>query len=383
MARRIFLLVLLISWLTANLLWGAEWQFRGLGNLGGDFGSGKSSQAFGISGDGQFVAGDSLATAGLGITTGTEALLWTRQGAIIRVGTLSTKHAESSAKAVSNPAQAVSNAAARKSVQGRVVVGEGQTEDGKRAFRWSDSKDGARIESLGVLPEHDESVAWGVSGDGTVIVGESSSLSEELAFVWTAGKMVALGDLPGGKKDSAALAISLDGKTIVGRCGSRNGTEAFVWKDNIMQGLGSLKREGFESRAFGVSADGKVVVGESLSPRGYEAFRWDRETGMQPLGDLPEGEFESKASGVSADGNTIVGTANSENGAEAFVWTPTEGMQSLRQLLRKSGLPKGWRLQEACAVSSDGTVIIGIGQKTVGNGPNPPKETSAWIIQCF
>ncbi len=357
MARRIFLLVLLISWLAANLLWGAE--FHAFGDLGGDDGYGKTSQALAIAGDqGRFfVVGDSLATAGLGITIGIEAFLWEKPNARTRVGTLTTKDAYSSAKAAA--------------LQGRLVVGESHTEEGKRAFRWS-RLDG--IVSLGVLPEHDESVAWGISGDGRTIVGESSSPDEELAFRWTAGEIVALGHLPGGKNESTAMAISFDGTTIVGHSNSQNGTEACAWTAGGIKGLGSLDGDRFASRAFGVSADGAVIVGESLSSNGPEAFRWTQQDGMQPLGDLPQGEFRSRASGVSADGKTIVGTATSDIGLEGFILNSANGIRSLGRLMTQKGLAKGWRLCEARGISSDGKVVIGIGR-------NPKGESAGWIAE--
>ncbi|MFW6170399.1 MAG: PEP-CTERM sorting domain-containing protein [Planctomycetota bacterium] len=350
-------LLLSVSWLFANVLSASEWHFYALGNLGGSTGYGKTSQALGVSSDGRHVVGDSLATAGLGITTGTEALLWTKPDSRTNLGTLSSENVFSSAKAVSSG--------------GDVVVGVSQTADGKRAFRWSPS-DG--MVSLGVLPGHDESVARGVSADGTVIVGTSSSLVEEMAFRWVAGKMEAIGDLPGGKNESAALAISRDGKTIVGRSHSENGTEAFAWTADQMRGIGDLPGQRFASRAFAVSADGTVIVGDSFSEQGIEAFRWTQDTGMVGLGDLPGGVFRSKANGTSADGDTIVGMATSKNGSEAFIWRPKTKMQSLNQLLQQRGLARQWQLQKACGISDDGGVIIGVGQ-------NPNGETAGWILE--
>ena len=53
--------------------------------------------------------------------------------------------------------------------------------------------------------------------------------------------------------------------------------------------LGDLPGGRFQSAAIGVSGDGHVVVGEGSSPQGREAFRWTAETGMIGLGDLPGG----------------------------------------------------------------------------------------------
>ena len=43
-----------------------------------------------------------------------------------------------------------------------------------------------------------QSRAYGVSSDGSVVVGGSSSTSGTEAFRWTSSGMVGLGDLPGG-----------------------------------------------------------------------------------------------------------------------------------------------------------------------------------------
>ena len=62
------------------------------------------------------------------------------------------------------------------------------------------------------------SLAFDVSGDGTVAVGvaRTGDASYE-AFRWVEGfGMVGIGDLPGGDFNSVARSVSLDGNTIVG-----------------------------------------------------------------------------------------------------------------------------------------------------------------------
>ncbi|MCH7603269.1 MAG: hypothetical protein IIB54_10920, partial [Planctomycetes bacterium] len=56
------------------------------------------------------------------------------------------------------------------------------------------------FQGLGDLPGGSiSSGAWGVSADGSVVVGVSSSTSGQEAFRWTSGGgMVGLGDLAGG-----------------------------------------------------------------------------------------------------------------------------------------------------------------------------------------
>ena len=69
-----------------------------------------------------------------------------------------------------------------------------------------------------------------------------------------------LGDLPGGSFDSYAYGVSGDGSTVVGRSTSGSGNEAFRWTESGgMQGLGDLQGGSFYSYANGVSGDGSTV----------------------------------------------------------------------------------------------------------------------------
>ena len=101
-----------------------------------------------------------------------------------------------------------------------------------------------------------------------------------------ASTFMGLGDLPGGEFVSQAWGVSADGSTVVGSSLSDKGQEAFRWtKQSGMQGLGglSLSQKRFVSVASAVSADGSVVVGASMSGNGVQAYRWIDGIG-QPLG---------------------------------------------------------------------------------------------------
>ncbi len=363
MARRLFFLVLAATWLLANLLWGAEWKFTDLGNLGGDEGGGKSSQTWGISRDGSIVVGDSISAALLGVPKGTEAFVWQSPGRMQGLGTLAAQPFFSSARAASR--------------QGRVIVGESRTANGLLAFRWTAQQN---LEPLDLLPRHDESVAYAVSGDGTIIVGECRGREATTAYRWTEAEgPQPLSGIPGGRPRSTAYAISDKGAVIVGQCDSQQGSVACLWNDaSAVRGLGDLPGGRVASVAYGVSADGTVVVGSSFGEQGAEAFRWTDGDKMMGIGDLPGGDFFSTAYAVSADGQTIVGQATTDRGSEAFVWTATTGMQSLQSLLKPKELPRGWQLVEARGISDDGQRIVGIGAIDVGQNTKWP---SAWLLE--
>jgi probable HAF family extracellular repeat protein len=245
------------------------------------------------------------------------------------------------------------------SADGSVVVGLAYNAAGqRRAFRWTEN-DG--MQNLGTLPGGGTSVALGVSADGSVVVGWSTNAAGQLrAFRWTAsGGMQALGTLGG--SESIASGVSADGSVVVGLAYNAAGQRrAFRWTENDgMQNLGTLG--GLESAAYGVSADGSVVVGWADNAAGQRhAFRWTVDGGMQDLGTLPGGGW-SVASGVSANGAVVVGWTyyyvdDSEVGyyERAFRWTASGGMQALGTL---GGGYYSYSL--AYGVSADGSVVVG------------------------
>lgn len=71
------------------------------------------------------------------------------------------------------------------------------------------------------------------------------------------------------------------------------------------------------------------------------------------LGDLPGGYFESEAYDVSSDGSVVVGLGSSAAGFQPVRWTPDGGLEALVE--QPSG---GWRIR-ASGVSANGTVIVG------------------------
>jgi probable HAF family extracellular repeat protein len=172
--------------------------------------------------------------------------------------------------------------------------------------------------------------ARGVSGDGAVVIGSGYGQ----ALRWDSdGCGVGLGVLGGNGLDnySQALGVSADGSVVVGGSSSAGGDEAFLWTPVVgMIGLGDLPAGVFFSEAHGVSADGSVVVGRASSDRGDEAFIWDESHGMRSVQTLLETDFGVDLTGwhleiaidISADGRTIVGTGTNPSGnTEGWVAT--------------------------------------------------------------
>ena len=229
------------------------------------------------------------------------------------------------------------------SADGTAVVGCGNSAAGTEAFRWTRARG---MEGLG-FPE-----AFAISADGSMVVGYRHIAKQAEPVRWTRdGGTVCLGKLPDYSYGSAN-GVSADGSVIVGTYGENNNI-TFRWTPGRgIAGLPGLPGAVVRCEARAVSADGAVVVGESRYESDYdEAFRFHADTGLIQLGVLP-GDSSSVADGVSADGSVIVGSSFGA-ATQAFRWTQQTGMIGL------GTLPDGSRNSRACGVSADGSIIVG------------------------
>jgi hypothetical protein len=134
-----------------------------------------------------------------------------------------------------------------------------------------------------------------------------------------------IGDLPGGRFQSEALGISDDGKMIMGRSSSaRFEEEGFrsTVRDSViaLQALQGPAGAPVSSEPRALTPSGHIIAGKTASSRGIEAARWEAATGWVGLGDLEGGTFASQALGISADGAVIVGWGSSQAGFESARW---------------------------------------------------------------
>ncbi len=243
---------------------------------------------------------------------------------------------------------------------GQVVVGWSDSTSGhqaREAFRWTATEGMVGLNNPGADPAV-YSRAIAASHDGSVIVG-----SRDLAFLWTAeGGMVFLDDLtPGDLNAFAANGVSADGSVLVGNAFRHTAMEAYRWTaQSGAVGLGFLSKVISDSGAAAVSADGLIVTGQSMSgPPDVEAFRWTLKTGMVGLGGLtklPPGFFYALGFGISADGSTIVGQAATVECEEAFRWTAETGLESIDPLHGTTFF------STARDASADGSIIVGLGE---------------------
>lgn len=200
------------------------------------------------------------------------------------------------------------------------------------------------------------STAYGISADGSVVVGLGWLPSFKAhAFKWSAATgSVDLGALDG--MSSRANGVSGDGQVVVGWDEDPTGPRRPAYWDASGEHL-----LGAVGEAWDATHDGGVIVGDENG----ECFRWTAAGGVELLGRVRGADpIFDVATGlsVSADGETIVGTCGSFfNGNKAFVWRRGAGIVELRALLIAYGVQglDNVALTEASAVSADGNTLAG------------------------
>ena len=341
----------------------AQATFTGLGHLGSSV---SYSEGYGVSGDGKVALGMSLISGGIG---GLSVAFGWSQSTIVPIF-----------DALGGSAYAWGA-----SGDGAVIVGYADygafSPLGVQAFVYTATSGGVLLGDFAANTGVPRSFARAISADGTTIAGTGTSSRGTEAFVLrlSDGQFVGLGALSQANFTSWAYGVAGDGSVVVGASYSAaQELQAFRWTAaGGIQGLGFLASPPNLARwgqAEAVSADGNVVIGEcrsNNSQNGLEAFRWTPSAGMVGLGDLDGGSFQSFAFAASRNGSVIVGRATIEGVAgpfgggsapRAFIWDAAHGMRDLQQVLQDAGAPiTGWKLQEARGVSADGRTIVGTG----------------------
>jgi uncharacterized membrane protein len=271
------------------------------------------------------------------------------------------------------------------SFDGSVIVGMSSSALGIEAFRWTSM---TAIEGLGDLPSDNtyySSIAYDVSDDGETVVGAGAGVFCDVtgeAFVWTpTTAMVGLGLVPAGRMVSSAQGVSSDGTTIVGWGQTGRGTQAIKWKFGVpgFVELGDLPGGAFESRAYGISGDAGTIVGTGAQVHDQQAVAWYRNGEIVDLGQLPAGSIKAEALDASADGSVIVGVMYTDKGDEAFVWDALHGVRPLTSLLADGSWldVAEWQFLRANGVSADGMTVV-------GEGISPDGRPEGWVayIRC-
>ncbi|MBL0921151.1 MAG: PEP-CTERM sorting domain-containing protein [Phycisphaerales bacterium] len=180
---------------------------------------------------------------------------------------------------------------------------------------------GSAAMGLGDLPGGDShSHVQGMNGDGSIHVGYANSASQsgglwgEAARWVNGGPPESLGDLPGGAFNGYAFGVSDDGGVIVGFSTTALGVEAFVWDaENGMRLLRQVLEDDYGLDLTGwvlrvasaVTPDGRRIVGSGLNPDGLSEG-WVVDLGCELAADVDgDGDVDF------ADLNALLGNFNS------------------------------------------------------------------------
>ena len=223
---------------------------------------------------------------------------------------------------------------------------------------------------LGELsPDADGSSAWGMTSDGSAVVGLGFvSGWEAHAVKWSqATGLVDLGSTTPGSS-SRANAISDDGTVVVGWQDDDYGDRfAVYWKNNV-QSFIQNNGNSFTGEGQAVTPDGNTIVGTS---EGEEAaFVWNVVDGYTSI-KHPDPMYVGGASAVSDDGKTVIGFfrpwgAPATSG-EGFIWTKETGAINLNDYVASLGYSDlGVTFALPMAISPNGKYISGLGDTADG-----------------
>jgi len=306
-------------------------------------GGGGFSRPYAISNDGHVVGAMSV---GSGLV---EAFMW-RNGVLTDLGDLGAVHDNSYALGINDAGQAV----------GFSRLGDAPFEGPDVPFVWQSGV-------MSVLPgTQTNGVAAAINNGGTV-VGAIGTPGDERAARWSGGAwslLTGLTGVPGG-----ARAINEAGQ-IAGTYEQAGGTHGFLWEAGVVTDLRDLPG-GDDFTLVNALSEIGWVVGESAGADARHAFLWRAGIGMVDLGVLPSGGGLGSASfGVNASGWVVgeSGVAGPVN-KRAFLWSGDTGMLDLNELL---GPAAGWLLTSAFAINDAGWIT--------GIGLNPDGQSRAFVL---
>lgn len=216
------------------------------------------------------------------------------------------------------------------------------------------------FQGLGDIPGGETySVAYDVSADGEIVVGDSRDADDYHAFRWEDGAMAALPVVSeyAGRPTSAG-GVSPDGSVVVGRSGRPDNSMAMRWEGSEMVFLGRFSdHTDAPNYALAASAGGGVVVGWELG----EAFRWEAGA-ISRLGEFPGGGGCFSADDISPDGSVIVGTGGDDSPQGAFkskAFVIVDGVTTPLGILGIANDDVNSEMSSARAVTPDGAVVVG------------------------
>jgi uncharacterized repeat protein (TIGR01451 family) len=259
------------------------------------------------------------------------------------------------------------------SFDGDVIVGNAPAPGGQtQAVRWTATGGTVLLGDLDPNNGTLSSLAMGVSGDGSLVVGRAY----EGPFLWN-GSMTKVPAFSDQFTNCYNAGISADGTVMSGQCDELGvGTHIYRAENGTPTQISGLT--GLPMGYSGISANGTIVFGQvfkgfNASGNQFWAGLWLPNGTVQQVPPLPA-DYNSYIRRVSANGQCAVGMSQNATNAglvTALVWDGVNGSRSLLDVLVNDfGLGAelvGWTLKEAPDVSDDCSVIVG-----KGVGPSGP-----------
>ncbi len=252
------------------------------------------------------------------------------------------------------------------SANGNVIVGNSTVAGAQTATIWTAGVPAA----LAPILTATASRATYCDAAGNVVSGMNTLAGVNHAVQWTAGVPTDLGAFGGA--NTVAFGMSADGTTAVGATAGGT-TLALRWINaGAATSLPSLS--GGSRRALKCSADGTIAVGDSDN----QAVYWDGANAVHALGFMAGGN-RSIATGVSDDGTIIVGWGN-DGSANNWPLLWRNGVMSVlplgvvtgAELITNGGFvggASGWTLgSDAAYGSNDVVVTYAGGAPTIDQG---------------
>lgn len=211
--------------------------------------------------------------------------------------------------------------------------------------------------------------ATAISADGSTVIGMSAYLGPDneqhlAGFKWTQAN--GMEQLPHGLPDSPAnhlYGVSADGSVIVGLEVLAGGSSFRAYR-YTNGSAGFLSPDSF-GIAFGVSGNGETVVGQ-----GMYSFSWTEAGGMASI-PLPVNAYVTTVHGISADGSTIIGSADMmSDEMQAFRWTASG----------PEALPITGYTVSPTVVNANGSTIVGNFIAEVGGAEIPFAWTELGVV---
>lgn len=230
--------------------------------------------------------------------------------------------------------------------------------------------------------DNSASSGWGLSGDGTTLVGLGWDGCSAYATYWvgnTAG--VSLGTTNPGNS-SRANATNFDASVIVG-WQDGNGRQGAVWVDGEQE-LIELPNGDSAGEASAVSPSGQWVAGLGYGPLWGVGDTWRYNTLSNVCDNIPNlevgGARAMAGTGITNDGSMIVGGTWPLGPAtlgKAFVWREGQGTQLLTDYFDEVGVsyPNGFTFAFVSGMSSNGRWLTGWGNN--GSAGN----TVTWVVE--